>query len=532
MSFKPFKGKRSADLLRVSQHTGTDFIIDNHYCGLFSDMGFGKTVAVTTAVEKLFRIDDVCRVLVVSTVLVARETWPEEIEAWAHTSNLSFKLIEGDAKQRLQAAKGKEQIHITNQENFVWLAERAGRTWPYDMVVFDDTDGFKKHNRTNAPGPGICARSAECPLYENEKAWNCQDAEVCFDYTTDGYEEACIKLCPDRVPVYSQVKACALLCKQFKSPPARYTRFGALCALRPQIKRLVHLTGTPTGRGYVDLWPLIFTLDNGKRLQRTYTQYLKKYFNKKKGGYGWTLKPGSIYFINKAIRDICICIESEAKLPPRYDKHINITLPPRAAKLYDQFKRDLVLNMDDTEIVAANNGVLAGKLLQVCGGAVYTGEGREWVDLHEEKFKVLDAVIKKHSGEPILVGYNFKHELIRLRARYPQGIDIRDRRDAKHAWNAGDIPLMFAHPKSAGHGLNLQYGPGRVLFWLGLNWSLILNKQLNKRLHRPGQAQEVYIYYAVVKGRADTILMKGVAQYDWTQNQLLAAIKRQACKTA
>lgn len=480
--------------LRLSQVDTANFIVDNLNCGIFSDMGFGKSAAAITAIEKLFRQKKITRVLIVSTLLVARETWPEEIKTWADTSYLAFALLCGDARRRLAKARGREQVHIINQENFVWLAEKAGRTWPYDMVIFDDAAGFKSARRTTRPSTAICATYKDCFLYDHE----------------------------------DNKRACSVLCDNFKHPPARHTRFGALCALRTQIKRLVHLTGTPSSRGLLDLWPMVFTLDSGKRLEKTYTQYKNRYFNRSYNGFNWDLKPDAEGKIHEAIKDICISIKSEAELPKLYSTSLEITLPPEAAKMYDEFEKELVLQVGDTEIIAANNGVLAGKLLQVCGGAVYHGENEGWKALHIEKFKALDKIIRDHADEPILVGYNFKHELIRLRAAYPQGIDIRDRKDAVHAWNAGEIPLMFVHPGSAGHGLNLQRGPGRVLVWFGLNWSLNLNKQLNKRLHRPGQARECFIYYIIAKGRADTKLMEGVAKYDWTQNRLLEAVKRQA----
>lgn len=515
-------------MLRASQLDVIDFGLDNNYFACFSDMGFGKTAAVTTLVEKLFRLEEIKRLLVVTTLRVARDTWPDEIKDWQHTSYLKFKVVAGDAETRLAAVKGAEQIHIINQENLVWLAERAGRTWPYDMVVFDDAEGFKNANRKTVPNKAICVHDKSCGIFEHAKSRVCAEADLCMEYRKGTYDEACIMPCKDFNPVRSSLKACVVLCSLFKSPAARYTRFGALCALMPQIKRLVHLTGTPSNRGLLDLWPLIFTLDGGQRLERTYTQYKNKYFNKSHNGFSWDLKPDAEGQIHAKIKDICIAIESEAELPPRHDIDISIILPPAAAKMYDDFERDLVLNVDDEEITAANNGVLAGKLLQVCGGAVYTGTDREWVALHDYKFRELDKIILKHAGEPILVGYAFEHELVRLKERYPHGVDIRDRRDFVHAWNSGEIPLGFVHPGSAGHGLNLQRGPGRVLVWLGLSWRLDHNKQLNKRLWRPGQARAVYIYYLIAKGRADVRLMEGVAKYDWTQNQLLEAVKRDA----
>lgn len=517
-------------MLRNSQLEVSDFIIDNPRCACFSIMGFGKTAAITTAVEKLFRLKEVNRLLIVTTLRVARNTWPDEIRDWKHTSYLKFKVITGGAGKRLAAARGREQIHIINQENFVWLAERAGRTWPYDMVVFDDAEGLKNASRKSVPNKAICAYSKDCPLFTHEKSFICTESDFCTEFRQGTYDSSCILPCSDFTPVRSSLKACITLCKAFQSPASRYTRFGALCALAPQVKRLVHLTGTPTNKGLIDLWPLIFTLDGGSRLERTYSQYKNRYFIKSYNGFSWDLKPKAEAQIHAKIKDICIAVESEAEagLPRCHHIDKTIILPPEAAKMYNNFERDLILNIEGEEITAANNGVLAGKLLQVCGGAVYTGVEKEWATVHDEKFKALDDILLEHIDEPVLIGYNFEHELIRLKDRYPDGIDIRDRKDAVHAWNAGDLPIMFAHPGSAGHGLNLQRGPGRTLVWLGLNWRLDYNKQLNKRLWRSGQQREVFIYYLIAKGRADTRLMEGVAKYDWTQNQLLEAVKKDA----
>jgi len=518
------------DMLRASQLSVIDFILENPRCACFSNMGFGKTAALITTIEKLFRLKEVKKVLIVTTLFVARDTWPGELQDWAHTSYLKFKVITGGAGPRLAAARGAEQIHIINQENFVWLAERAGRTWPYDMVVFDDAEGFKNANRKSKPNKAICVHAKECPLFLHEKSFICTEADFCANYHKGKYTKWCVMPCEHFAPVRASLKACITLCKGFESPASRYTRFGALCALAPQVERLTHLTGTPSNKGLVDLWPLIFTMDGGKRLERTYTQYKMKYFNRSHNGFSWDLKPGAEAAIHARIKDLCIAVESEAEaeLPPCHHVDRVIKLPQEAAKMYDTFERDLVLNTDTEEITAANNGVLAGKLLQICGGAVYTGIEKEWITLHDEKFNALDDILLEHAGEPVLIGYNFAHELIRLKARYPQGIDIRERRDFVHAWNAGEIPLAFGHPGSVAHGLNIQRGPGRVLVWLGLNWRLDHNRQLNKRLWRPGQQREVFVYYLIAKGRADVRLMEGVAKYGWTQDQLLEAVKRDA----
>jgi len=514
--------------LRASQHEMADFVIANPRCAIFSPMGAGKTASVTTAIEKLFRTKEIRRVLVVTTLRVAENTWPDEITEWKHTSYLEFAVLTGDESTRLAAARSKEQIHIINQENFVWLVMKAGRTWPYDMVVFDDAEGFRNANRKNKPKTAICVHRKECPIFEHEKSRVCRLSNNCGSLFKEKYSDFCGRPCESFTPVRSNLQACITLCNDFKAQPSRYSRFGALCALGPQIKRLVHLTGTPTNKGLVDFWPLIFTLDGGERLEKTYTQYKNKYFNRGHNGFGWDLKPGAEDAIYDKVKDLCIAVEAEVTLPAVHHIDKVIELPKEAAEMYDEFERELILNIEDDTIEAVNNGVLAGKLLQICGGAVYTGVEKEWTVLHTEKLWALSEIITAHPNEPILVGYNFKHELERLKAQFPHGVDIRDRKDAVHAWNAGDIPLMFAHPGSAGHGLNLQRGPGRVLVWFGLNWRLDYNKQFNKRLHRPGQQREVFIYYLIAKGRADVHLMEGVAKYDWTQKQLLEAVKRTA----
>lgn len=517
------------DLLRLSQLDTKQFMKDTPFCAVFNDMGFGKTVTSLTAGCELLQEGEIKKILVVAPLRVARDTWPDEIQDWAHTSYLSFKFIEGGPEERRQAAKGKEQVHIINQENFVWLVYKAGKTWPYDMVIFDDTKGFKNPKIKSPASTTICTEHKDCPIYENEKTGVCKTAETCSDYVKGAYGDECLMRCTDFKQARVGSKACKVVCRDFNPRPAAYTRYGALLAVRPQIKRLVHLTGTPSSRELADLWPMVHTLDMGKRLGRTYSQYKKRFFICER--FKMHLRPGAKEKIFEAIGDICISIECEDELVARHDVPLKFDLDKEAAALYDEFEREYAIEVDDEEVVAQNAGVLSGKLLQVCGGAVYYDtETKAWKKIHDEKIKLLAGVIEKHKGEPILVGYNFAHELQRLREAFPQGIDIRDRRDAVKAWNKGDIPLLFAHPDSAGHGLNMQKGPGRTLVWFGLNWSLDLNKQLEKRLHRPGQLQECYVYYLIAKGRADARVLQTLSRKDRTQKDLLEAVKRDARK--
>lgn len=522
----------SRDLLRVSQLEAVDFIKNTPFCAIFCDMGFGKTVTTLTAVGDLLDSKEIRKVLVVAPLRVARDTWPEGVAEWEHTTGITFKFIEGDAKERTASARGKEQVHFINQENFVWLAMRAGKRWPYDMVVFDDSKGFKSGKLKTAESP-VCKHSDGCDMLETEKTGHCKKSGECERYVKAEYSDECVMRCADFKQVRGGSKACTITCVDYANTPSGYTRYGAIIALRPQIKRLVHLTGTPSSKELLDLWPLIHTIDMGQRLGRTYSQYKQKYFIKARGGYDFFLKPDAKSQIFDTIGDVCISIESEAELPPCTEIPIEVGLPPDVAKMYTTFEREFAVSIEDDEVQAVNAGVLAGKLLQICGGAVYHEvEGvKTWTEVHTEKIKALAGIIEQYEGEPILVGYNFAHELERLRNAFPEGVDIRDRRDAVKAWNAGEIPLMFAHPDSAGHGLNLQKGRGRVLVWFGLNWSLDLNKQLNKRLWRPGQKRECFIYYIVAKGRADARVMESIKRKDATQKELLRAVRRDALKT-
>lgn len=501
--------KLSAKLLRPSQIDVSDFIIKNPVCAIFSEMGFGKTAACITAIEHLFRTKEINKLLIVTTKLVSQETWPEELNKWEQASRLKFVNIVGSASDRIKQAIIPAHIYVINQELFVWLAEKAGKKWPYDMIIFDDVSGFSS-NQTKTKSVN-CKYKEICPCHIQKAPYGCFYSMQCR------YSNHC-----------SVAKNCSIgsKCEAYTEAPRRYTRFGATIALRQKIKRIVHLTGTPTGKNCLDLWPLIFSLDAGKRLKRTFTAYKQTYFIPNPSGYGWQLKNNASHQIAQKIKDICIAIPSEAILPPVFHINHEIKLPKKAENLYKDFANNWIIETEKEEIEAINAGVLSGKLLQICGGAVYKDDSKEFIIVHNEKIKAVKEIINKHPNEPILIGYNFQHELHRLKKAFPYGIDIKKIKNVQKNWNAGKISLMFSHPGSAGHGLNLQLGPGHILIWFSPNWSLKLDHQLNKRLWRPGQKRAVYIYYIVNKGKIDNDVMKGVAIKGYTQQKLLDDVKR------
>jgi len=279
-----------------------------------------------------------------------------------------------------------------------------------------------------------------------------------------------------------------------------------------------------------DFWPLIFTLDAGKRLGRSDYQYKQKYFRKGHNGFGWDLRMECEQEIFDAVSDICIAIESEAVLPPLHVKRVPVEMSKRAVEVYEDAQREYVISLQNTEVEAPNAGVLTGKLLQICGGAVYYDDEKNWEEIHTAKIAALEKILDVHKGEPVLVVYNFGHELERLKRHFPQGEDIRKIAKPVEKWNAGLIPLMFVHPGSAGHGLNMQKGPGRTTVHFGLNWAPDLVQQVNKRVHRPGQKRECYLYYLEAKGFVDTRVLQSLERKGRGQQRLLDAVAMEAVK--
>ncbi len=313
----------------------------------------------------------------------------------------------------------------------------------------------------------------------------------------------------------------------FKSSKAQ--RFRALKRVRKYITRIVGLTGTPASNGLLDLWPEMFLLDGGEALGKTLTGYREKYFDPDKRNaaviYSWKPKPGAEQQIYKKLDGLCISMKSEdyLQLPERLYLRREFELSESAMKVYRQLERDTLLPFADGDIDAGTAAILGNKLLQLAGGAVYDENGAVKI-LNEDKLEALDQLIEEANGQPVLIFYAFKHELERIKKRYPEAVDIKTDGAVK-AWNAGKIPILLAHPASAGHGLNLQDG-GHIAVWYTLPTSLELYQQANKRLQRPGQKETVLIHHILMKGTYDYRVLDGIlTPKDIRQNALLEAIK-------
>lgn len=316
----------------------------------------------------------------------------------------------------------------------------------------------------------------------------------------------------------------------FKSAKAK--RFRELRKVRPYFKRIVGLTGTPAPNSLIDLWPQVYLLDGGNRLGKTITGYRDRYFNPgRRNGYtvfNWELKEGAEKAIHEKIKDICISMSAKdyLDLPERIDNTIEVKLPLQADKKYKELEKELVLEIEQSDIVASNAAVLTNKLLQFSNGAIYT-EDKSIVEMHEEKLKALLDVIEASNGKPVLVFYNFQHDYERITAFLKKSkhnpMKLNDSKDIDK-WNKGEIPILLVHPASAGHGLNLQYG-GSIIVWFGLTWSLELYQQANARLHRQGQKEVVVINHIVSKDTVDEDVMRALSSKEINQNMLLEAVK-------
>lgn len=316
----------------------------------------------------------------------------------------------------------------------------------------------------------------------------------------------------------------------FKNHEAK--RFKALSWVRPHIKRIAILTGTPSPKGLLDLWAQIYLLDQGERLGKKFSHYRERYFEPDQRDrdriFGYIPKPGAEEEIYRLIGDICISMSADdyLELPDCLSVTVPVVLDSKAQAAYKKLEREMLLEVDESTIDAGSAAVLTNKLLQLCNGAVYD-EFKQPVEIHKCKIEAFMELVEGLNGQPALVFYNFKHDLARLKqALAGSGLIVRELKAPQDEddWNARKIDILLAHPASAAYGLNLQDGGNHVI-WFGLNWSLELYQQANKRLHRQGQKEKVIIHHLVVEGGRDEDVIAALESKEATQSRLLESLK-------
>ncbi len=464
------------------------FLIEHGAAGLLLDPGLGKTSVTLAAIKYLKSKGIVEKVLIIAPLRVAHEVWPAEVAKWKDFKGLSLTVLHGKHKEA--RLKEKHDIYVINPEGMSWLLGVEN----------------KKSALTGKSTPEVNVRK----------------------FKRLGFDTLVI----DELSKYKHYST---------------GRFKALKKVLKTFSRRWGLTGSPTANGLLDLFGQCYCLDMGNALGPYITHYRYKYFDSDFQGYNWTVVPGKEKLIYEAIEPLMLRMSAEdyLEMPEVIEDNIIVELPAKAYKVYDELEKDLIAQIEESTVVAANAAVASSKCRQVACGGVYTdpdilelGKGkeikkREWKDLHTEKINALLDLIDELQGAPLLVAYDFEHDLARLRKALGKNVPYigggcTTKQTAKviEAWNAGKIPVLLAHPMAAGHGLNLQEGGCQHVCWHSLTWNYELYDQFNRRVLRQGNKHDhVFVYHIMARGTIDEVILKALKSKKRGQDALFSALK-------
>jgi len=444
-------------------------IVENERCNVFAGMGSGKTSSTLTALEGLSMCADPFPALVLAPLRVASTTWPDEVKKWAHLSGLKVGAAIGSAGDRARVLRSRNDIVCINYENAEWLIDWAASeaAWPFKTVIADESTRLKSF--------------------------------------------------------------------RVKQGGKRAQALGKVA--HKHVRRWVNLTGTPAPNGLLDLWGQQWFIDAGQRLGRSFSSFQDRWFMvKRKPGqqFGGTVLPlpGAEAEIHRLLAECTITVRAQdfLDLPPLVENVIRVELPEKARRQYRELEREMFLALDHGKNVEAFNAAsLTIKCLQLANGALYTDEGADWQEIHDAKIDALRSVVEEANGMPVLVAYHFKSDLARLVRAFPQGRALDTGPSTIKDWNAGRIPLLFAHPASAGHGLNLQDG-GNIIAFFGLWWDLETHSQVIERIGPTRQSQSghnrsVFVHHIVASGTIDETVLARLKTKASVQDLLLEAMK-------
>lgn len=449
----------------------TNHILDVPRCGVWAGMGMGKTVSTLNALDILELVEP-GPTLVCAPLRVAQSTWPDEAAKWDHLRNLDVTPIVGDVKAReraaLRAFDFSASVFTINYENLPWLVDLLER-W--------------------------------------KKSWPFR--KIAADEST--------KLKGFRLRQGTQ----------------RARALGRVA--HKHAAHFVELTGTPSPNGLQDLWGQAWYLDQGQRLGRTFDAFRQRWFRPSYDGYGIEPLPFAQDQIEDAMRDLCLSLDARDwfDLKEPVVNTIRIELPAKARRLYDDMEKAMFAQIGEHEVEAFNAAAKTMKCLQLANGAAYVGEdSAHWIEVHDVKLQALDEIIEEAAGMPVLVAYHFKSDLARLLKAFPKGRQLDKDPQTLRDWNAGQIPVLFAHPASAGHGLNLQDG-GNILVFFSVNWNLEEHQQIIERIGptrqmQAGHDRAVFIHYILARDTVDEIVLARIETKREVQDLLLEALKRRA----
>lgn len=424
----------------------------------------------------------------------------------------------------LDMGLGKTSITLTALNNLLFDSFEAHRilviaplrvardTWPAEADKWDHLQNLicSVAVGTEAERRAALIKQADIYIINRENVqWLIEESKLPFNFDTVVVDEL----------------------SSFKNHQAK--RFRSLMKVRPKVKRVIGLTGTPSSNGLMDLWAEFRLLDMGERLGRFISHYRLNYFMPDKRNaqliFSYKPLPGAEQKIYDKISDITISMKSTdyIKMPELISSEYTVSLSQDERNRYDEMKRDLVLQLPDGDITASNAAALSNKLCQMANGAIYTDAGNT-VTIHDRKLDALEDIIEASNGKPILVAYWYKHDLSRIVQRLEKlhiPFSRLDSAESIKKWNNGKIPIALIHPASSGHGLNLQSG-GSYIVWFGLTWSLELYQQTIARIWRQGQtSQTVVVQHIVTKDTIDERILKALSHKDNTQTSLIEAVK-------
>jgi SNF2 family DNA or RNA helicase len=463
---------------RVYQRPMTQFIVDTPRCNLYAGMGTGKGPATLEAIATLFLFGEINRVLVVAPKRVAMSTWPGEIEKFCSSfGHMTCAAAIGNAERRHAAIQSGADITTINYENLTWLVENYGAAWPFDMIVCDESS----------------------------------------------------RLSGLRVSLQTSKTGKKFLTGQGGSRAKSLARVALTKA-----KRFVNLSGTPAANGLEQLWGQCFYLDAGLRLGTSFTAFQNRWFRQLPGGDGYARiepLPYADEQIRSAIKDLTISIEAKDHfdLPPLIENIITVDLPPAARQKYKEVEREFFTEIEGHVIEAFSAGAKSQKCLQLAAGAAYTDDQGNWVEVHDAKLDALQSVMEEAAGMPVLVFYHFKSDLARIQKAFPKAVHLGSKPQTIVDWNAGRIPMLLAHPQSAGHGLSLQHG-GNICCFFSTNWSLEADSQAIERIGPTRQAQSgykrpVFVHRIVARGTLDEVVVARLRTKASIQDALVKAMK-------
>jgi len=465
---------------RPYQRIAMDFIASHPRCALWAGMGMGKTITTLTVLDGYYNVAGQTEpTLVLAPKRVAQSTWPDETAKWSHLAGLEVVPIVGDVSERRAALRRDVPVHTINYDNLPWLLETLNGKWPYRRVIADESTRLKsfrtKQGGTRARALGQVAHS--------------------------------------------------------------------------KVREFIELTGTPSPNGLKDLWGQVWFLDEGQRLGRTYSAFESRWFGYRRAKDAVSgrmdLQPVIFPFAQEQIQarlaDICMTLDPKDwfDLKDPIVTPVYVDLPPKARKVYDEMEKEMFTMLGGHEVEAFNAASKTMKCLQIANGAAYIDpsvlgddhpKALMWQEIHDAKLEALESIVNEAAGMPVLVAYHFKSDLARLLKAFPQGRALDADPLTLRQWNEGSIPVLFAHPASAGHGLSLQDG-GNIIAFFGHWWDLELHDQIIERIGpvrqiQSGHDRAVFIYYILARNTIDEVVVARRDGKRGVQNLLLDYMKR------